>query len=99
MARKKKAPKAVKPKKPEVTIKRSATELADDWFVVGWRKAYKWFSMQAMAFDAALLAVWATIPDDLKSGLPGWLVPSAAMFVLIVGMFGRLTNQEPPKST
>ncbi len=59
-----------------------------------WRKAWRWFSMQSMALVVALLGSWAALPDDLKSGLPGWVVPSVSAAVLFFGMAGRLVKQK-----
>ena len=61
--------------------------------VSNWRKAWTFFSMQAMAINTAFLATWAILPDDIKSGLPSWLVPFAAVFLLVIGMVGRLIKQ------
>ena len=60
-----------------------------------WRAAWRFFSMQAMALNTAFLATWAVLPDDLKSALPSWLVPSAAVALLVIGMGSRLVKQEP----
>lgn len=57
------------------------------------RHAWKWISMRAMALDAAFLVSWATVPEDLKAALPSWLVPMMAVFVLVVGMIGRVVKQ------
>jgi hypothetical protein len=62
------------------------------------RHAWRWLSMRAMALDTAFLVVWATLPDDLKQALPSWLVPTMAVFVLCVGMIGRILKQSPPGS-
>ncbi len=59
--------------------------------------AWRWTSMRAMALNTAFLVVWATLPDDLKSALPSWLIPAMAIFVLCVGMVGRILKQSPPE--
>jgi hypothetical protein len=61
--------------------------------VHNWRFAWRFFSMQAMAINTAFLATWAVLPDDIKSALPSWLVPVAAVFLLVVGMAGRIIKQ------
>lgn len=65
----------------------------DAWLVPHWRTAYKWFSVQAMALDAAFLMTWATLPDDIKAGLPSWVVPVFSSMLLVVGIVGRMTSQ------
>lgn len=66
---------------------------ADAHLVPQWRHAYKFFSIQSAALQAAVLVTWATLPDDLKQALPPWLLPVIAGFVLVVGVIGRLTHQ------
>ncbi len=60
-----------------------------------WREAWRWISMWAMAANVAFLGTWAALPDDLKTALPSWIVPTAAVIVLVIGMAGRLIKQEP----
>lgn len=69
------------------------SQYLDDHLAPGWRKAYKWFSLQASAINVAFLVTWASMPDDIKTALPSWLVPAMAVFVLVVGMVGRMTKQ------
>jgi hypothetical protein len=63
--------------------------------VHNWRSAWRFISMRAMAANVAFLGTWAALPDDLKSALPSWLVPTVAVIVLVIGMGGRLIKQEP----
>lgn len=58
------------------------------------RKSWRWISVRAMALDTAFLVTWATIPDDLKSALPSWLVPACASAVLVIGIVGRVIKQK-----
>lgn len=74
-------------------LRNKITHIADTRLVPGWRKGYKWFSMQAMGINAVFLLTWAAMPDDLKSALPSWLAPLMAVFVLAAGMAGRMTHQ------
>lgn len=67
------------------------------YFIDDASRAWRWLSMQAMAIDTAFLVVWATLPDDLKTALPSWLVPAMAVFVLLVGMIGRIVKQKTPE--
>ena len=58
-----------------------------------WRKAYKMFSVQAMAIATALQGAWMMLPDDLHSVLPGGVVSTITFVLLILGIIGRLTTQ------
>lgn len=60
-----------------------------------WRSAWKWFSVQSMALATAALVTWGLIPEDLKTALPSWLVPIFAAGLLILGIAGRLVQQNP----
>lgn len=62
--------------------------LVDDW-----KQAYKWFSVQAPAVGIALVTTWASIPDDLKMHVPGWLTKAVLYGVFGFGLIGRLVNQ------
>lgn len=70
-----------------------AVVIADRWLIPHWRHAYKFFSLQSAAVQAAVLLTWGTMPDDMKQSLPTWLLPTLAMFVLGVGVVGRMTKQ------
>jgi hypothetical protein len=64
-------------------------KLIDDW-----RKAWRWFSVQAMVLAGALQAAWLAVPDDLKQG---WLTDGyatmATIVLLFLGTVGRLVDQ------
>ena len=62
-----------------------------------WRQSWRWFSMQSMGLTTVFLGAWAALPEDLRSSLPGWLVPAIAVFVLMLGIAGRLVVQPPKK--
>lgn len=70
---------------------------ADAHLVPEWRKAHHFLSVRAAALNAAVLVTWVSLPDDLKSALPHWLIPSISMFALVVGVGGALTNQKSLK--
>lgn len=61
--------------------------------VPGWKKSYKWLSMNMMAVAASLQVTWMTLPDDMKSSLPSEWVSGATAFLLAAGMAGRLISQ------
>jgi hypothetical protein len=58
-----------------------------------WRQAWRWFSMQAMVMVAALQGGWTAMPDDLKQHFPPRLVTGLSIFLLVLGIGGRLVRQ------
>lgn len=66
---------------------------ADNWLIPHWRHGLHFLSIQVAAFNVVFLASWAILPDDLKAALPSWLVPTAAVLVLLGGMAGRMVQQ------
>lgn len=59
-----------------------------------WKKAWKLFSMQAMALSSTMLATYTALHDKLQDALPVELVVSVAVGILILGMVGRITSQD-----
>ncbi len=59
-----------------------------------WRRAWRWFSMQAMALVVAIQGAWAAMPDDLKQHFPAWLVTAVSVGLLVLGIGGRLVKQQ-----
>jgi len=62
--------------------------------VDGWRQAWRWFSVQAMALAVAMQGVWMALPDDLKSRTPDGLVAALTAALLLLGLIGRLVRQK-----
>lgn len=58
-----------------------------------WKRAYRWFSVQAMALSLALLGAWEVLPADLKEALPEAYTRGAAIVLLLAGLAGRLVKQ------
>ena len=61
--------------------------------VEDWKRAWRWFSVQAMAAALALQGAWASLPDEMKAHVPGWLVTVLSLALLLLGLFGRLVKQ------
>lgn len=59
------------------------------------RRAWRWFSVQAMAAALAIEAAWANLPMDLKASIPESAVTYGTMALLALGIVGRLVQQEP----
>ena len=62
--------------------------------VEDWKKAWKWFSVQAMALAVAIQSAWLMIPEDMKASMPKDLVSYATMALLAFGVAGRLVKQD-----
>ena len=63
--------------------------------VPNWKRAWRWFSVQAMVLSTALLSTWALLPADLKAKLPEDVGLYAAIATLVLGVAGRLVDQGP----
>jgi ABC-type uncharacterized transport system permease subunit len=58
-----------------------------------WRRAWRWFSVQALVVLAALPLVWSTLPADLRAYLPDGWEPYVLLAVAIGGLAGRFVDQ------
>lgn len=61
--------------------------------VAEWKRAWRWFSVQAMALAMALQGAWASLPDDMRARLPGGIVAAFTIALLLLGIGGRLVRQ------
>lgn len=61
--------------------------------VSDWKRAWRWFSVQAMIVSTAILSTWAVLPADMKAKLPDELGLYAAIATLVLGVAGRLVDQ------
>lgn len=77
-----------------VSIRARLTAWCDAHFVPQWRKGWRFLSVQAAALNIAVLTAWASMPDDLKTQLPPWLLPAIAGGVLFIGTAGAFYNQK-----
>lgn len=59
------------------------------------KRAWRWFSVQAMFWAAAIQGAWEIAPADLKAGMPPKLVTIVTVSLLVLGIAGRLVKQEP----
>lgn len=62
--------------------------------VKDWRKAWRWFSVNAMVLAAAIQGAWLQLPDDLKASIPHAFVSYSTIALLIFGVLGRLLKQD-----
>lgn len=49
--------------------------------------------MWCMTLTGTVQVTWLTIPEDIRSNSPSWLMPTLALGLLIVGVIGRLIKQ------
>ena len=75
------------------TVKIVTTE-AQKRVIPEWRRAWRWFSIQAMVVSAAVQLGWSSLPDDLKSKLPEKLCRNISVVALLLGIGGRVIQQE-----
>lgn len=61
--------------------------------VEDWRKAWRWFSVNAMVLAAAIQGTWLQLPDDMKATLPPHLVSYSTIALLVLGVLGRILKQ------
>lgn len=64
--------------------------------VPDWKDAWRWLSMHAMGWSAALLLTWTQLPPALQAAMPAWLTDAVVVAVLLLGMVGRLIDQRAP---
>jgi hypothetical protein len=64
-------------------------------FVDNAKRAWRWFSVQAMVVAAAMQGAWVFIPDDMRTSIPHGLVQGATIGLLALGVAGRLVQQTP----
>jgi len=57
------------------------------------RRAWRWFSVQAMTLAGSLQAAWLAVPDDLRIKVPGVMVHVITIALLVAGIVGRLVQQ------
>ena len=57
------------------------------------RRAWRWFSIQAMAGSAALQGAWLALPPEMKAAVPDRVVMAATIALLVLGVIGRLVDQ------
>lgn len=61
--------------------------------VADWREGWRWASMHAMAWSAAILLAYTSLPPSFIARVPEWAVNAIVAAVLVLGMVGRLVDQ------
>ena len=62
--------------------------------IKGYSRAWRFFSVQAMALAVAIQAGWQAMPEDLAARLPDGWVTGLSIVVLVLGIIGRLVRQD-----
>ena len=57
------------------------------------RKAWRWFSVQAMALQGAVAGAWLVVPDDMRAAVPAEWLAACAVALTVLGVAGRLIDQ------
>lgn len=63
------------------------------------RRAWRWFSVQAMVLATAVQGAWAFIPPDLKERTGDDLASIVTGAILALGVLGRMVSQEAPNDS
>ena len=58
------------------------------------RKAWRWFSVQAMALQGAAAGAWLAVPDDMRASVPSEWLAACAVALTVLGIAGRLVAQD-----
>lgn len=58
------------------------------------RKAWRWFSVQAMALQGAAAGAWLVVPDDMRASVPSEWLAACAVILTVLGIAGRLVAQD-----
>lgn len=61
-----------------------------------WKRAWRWFSVQAFVLLGAAGPVWAMIPEDWRQAVPSAWLGVAATVLAVVGIAGRVIDQTKP---
>jgi hypothetical protein len=57
------------------------------------KRAWRWFSVQAMALQGAAAAAWLAVPDDMRAAVPSEWLAIGALVLTGLGIAGRLVDQ------
>jgi hypothetical protein len=57
------------------------------------KKAWRWFSVQAMALSGIIPGAWLAVPDDMRAAVPPEWLAVGAVALAVLGILGRLVDQ------
>lgn len=58
-----------------------------------WKRAWRFFSVQAFALAGAIPTAWLAVPEDMKATIPVDYVMYATIATVVLGVVGRITDQ------
>ena len=62
--------------------------------IPNWKKFYRMTSIQCQTVAGAALGGWQALDPDWKATIPFWVVLTVAISVLVLGIVGRLVQQD-----
>lgn len=74
-------------------VRESLANWAARNLICGWKKSWKFLSMQGMLLALTTQGVWASLPDDWRASVPTSIVTVLTMACLALGVAGRLVKQ------
>jgi di/tricarboxylate transporter len=60
------------------------------------RRAWRWFSVQALAVLAVVPLIWGELPPEVTALIPAGWHPYILAGVAVAGIMGRLVDQGKP---
>lgn len=63
--------------------------------VDGWKKSWKWLSVQALALGTAVNGAWVLVPDELKASMPPKVAAYASLVIFATGFAARFLTTAP----
>lgn len=61
-----------------------------------WRQWWRWHSTKAIVALGLLPTVWFELPPEWKAEIPSAWMRGAAIVVMLIGIYTRMTLQKPP---
>lgn len=62
-----------------------------------WRNWWRWHSTKAIVALGMLPTVWFELPPEWKAEIPSTWMRAAAIVVMVIGVYSRVTLQKPPE--
>lgn len=62
-----------------------------------WKSAWRWYSIHAMLWPAAVVGAWTFLPESLQDQIPHRVMAWLGVSVLLSGIVGRLIDQDNKK--
>ena len=57
------------------------------------KRAWRWFSVQAMALSGIIAAAWLSVPEEMRAAVPTEWLAACAVALAVLGVIGRLVDQ------